>query len=85
MGCNYCDIDESDSESDDDEPDLFELADIDSPLPSPRGSSIPQRSPSPPLAEPLPSASFGTILPGDKPPSTYCLRLLLIYPLGELR
>jgi hypothetical protein len=68
-GCDYRDIDESDSESDDDGPDLFEPPDTDSPPPSPFDSSIPQQSPSS-LAEPPPSASLRTILPGDKPPLT---------------
>jgi hypothetical protein len=68
-GHDYRDIDESDSESEYDGPDLFEPPGSDSTLSSPY--ITPQRSPSPPPIEPLPSAPSGAlraILPGDKPP-----------------
>ena len=61
----YRDIDDSDSESEDNRPDLFEPPDQASPLPSP--CFTPQRSPSPPPIQPLPPRA---ILPGDKPPPT---------------
>ena len=69
-GHNYRDIDESDSESEYDGPDLFEPPNSDSTLSLPH--ITPQRSPSPLPIELLPSAPSSTslraILPGDKPP-----------------
>jgi hypothetical protein len=69
-GHDYRDIDESDSESEDDRPDLFEPFELDSDLDSKSNSpvSAPLRLLLPPLLEPLPSISSRAILPGDKPP-----------------
>jgi hypothetical protein len=62
---DYRDVDDSDSESEYNRPDLSKP---NSPLPSPTGSSTPSQSlPPPPLIEPLPPTTRA-ILPGDKPP-----------------
>jgi hypothetical protein len=57
--------DESDSESDDDRPDLFEPFDLDSPFSLPR--LTPQRNPCSLLTKPLFCAPLRAILLSDKP------------------